>query len=629
MKRFKKVAVGLAAIASLAAVSPNLQAQVWTEFQPATLVTNVPYAELNDNDKTVIPRDEFVLPPANEVDYDDGYYHVDLGFDFEYNGEVYSSIYINVNGFVTFSKYELNNHGQMVMVDPPMVPAVDAEALFIESSSYPVNVLAPFWGDHFYRNQLDVKNDYLESEISYLRDADKFVVQWKDLNINDKNEPSSVANFQLIIYKSTSTYSAQGDIEFCYGGIGGNPNSPNTVVVYKDASVGIKGEADDYMNGLLFDQHIDLQKTTEDLTNKWQPSDQRSDARIRYVAKATSKIEEWWGDGDVDFSKAEGNIHFNQPQSRFVTINDVRIVMKSVATEQPLDDARRRQAYHGDVNHDGRYYYDINGEKQKIDFKSEKYSDDLPEEIASIRQIRFECDEHDAAYMLEYLQGRRVELPYIHGGGIQGKSAADVDANVSNLVLGTMTKLENGNYTIPVYVNGDVTGAFSTRFDINANVVGVELADKNLLSSFAQNRVVIAGGDMNLEADSKICDIEVSLLDKEVTLSGVRLNSNDVEDLTANVNALETSNASMGIKMLSANPFANNAKFRVNADMTDNMNLAIYDMLGNKVKSFDVDGNEYVWDGTDNNGNAVANGVYIIRLSGNDVSVTENVVLSK
>ncbi len=629
MKRFKKVAVGLAAIASLAAVSPNLQAQVWTEFQPATLVTNVPYAELNDNEKTVIPRDEFILPPTTDVDYDDGYYQVDLGFDFEYNGEVYSSIYINVNGFVTFSKYELNKHGQMVLVDPPMTAAVDAEALFIESSSYPVNVLAPFWGDHFYRNQLDEKNDYLASEISYLRDTDKFIVQWKNLNVNDKNEPSSVANFQLIIYKSTSTYSAQGDIEFCYGGIGGNPNSPNTVVVYKDASVGIKGEAKDYMNGLLFDQHIDLQKSKEDLTNKWQPSDQRSDARIRYIAKATSKIEEWWGDGDVDFSKAEGNIHFNQPQNRFVTINDVRIVMKSVATEQPLDDARRRQAYHGDVNHNGRFYYDLNGEKQRITFKSEKYSDNLPEEIASIRQIRFECDEHDAATMLEYLQGRRVELPYLHGGAIKGKSAADLDANVSNLVLGTMTKLENGNYSIPVYVNGDVKGAFSTRFDINANVVGVELADKNLITSFAQNRVVIAGGDMNLEKDAKICDVEISLIGKEVTLSGVRLNSNEVEDLTTNVSSLETSNASMGIKMLSANPFSNNAKFKVNANMTDNLNLAIYDMLGNKVKSFDVDGNEYVWDGTDNNGNAVANGVYIIRLSGMDVSVTENVVLSK
>ncbi len=629
MKRLKKVAVGLAAIASLAAVSPNLQAQVWTEFQPATLVTGVPYAELNANEKTVIPRDEFVLPPANQIDYDDGYYHVDLGFDFEYNGEVYNAIYINVNGFVTFSKYDLNNQGQMVMVDPPMVPAVDAEALFIESSSYPVNVLAPFWGDHFYRNQLDEKNEYLASEISYLKDADKFIVQWKNLNINDKNEPSSVGNFQLIIYKSTSTYSAQGDIEFCYGGIGGNPNSPNTVVVYKDASVGIKGEADDYMNGLLYDQHIDLQKTKQDLTNKWQPSDQRSDARIRYIAKATNKIEEWWGDGDVDFSKAEGNIHFNKPQNRFVTINDVRIIMKSVATEQPLDDARRRQAYHGDVTHDGRYYYDIDGNKKRIQFKSEKYSDNLPEEIASIRQIRFECDEDDAATILEYMQGRVSQLPWIHPIVAHGKAGIDADTKATSLSLGTMSKLENGNYSIPVFVNGDVNGTFSTKFDINASVVDVKLVDSKMLSSFAQNRVVIAGGNVALEDGSKVCDIEISLSEKDVKLSGIRVNKVEVEDVTTNVNTIETSNAAFGIKMMSENPFATTAKFRVNANMTNDMNLAIYDMLGNKVKSFNVDGNEYNWDGKDDNGNAVANGVYIIRLSGNDVSVTENVVLSK
>lgn len=629
MKRLKKVAVGLAAIASLAAVTPNLQAQVWTEYQPAKLVTNVPYAELNDNDKTVIPREEFVLPPANAVNYDDGYYLVELGFDFEYNGEVYNSIYINVNGFVTFSKYELDNNGNMIMVDPPMVPAVDAEALFIESSSYPVNVLAPFWGDHFYRNQLDEKNDYLASEISYYKETDKFTVQWKNLNINDKNEPSSVGNFQLIIYKTTYDYSAQGDIEFCYGGIGANPNSPNNIVIYKDASVGIKGEAEDFMNGLLYDQHIDLQKTDQSLTNQWQPSDQRSDARIRFVAKATNKIEEWWGDGDVDFSKAEGNIHFGEPQNRFVTINDARIIMKSVATEQPLDDARRRQAYHGDVNHDGRYYYDIDGNKKRIKYQTKKYSDHLPEEIASIRQIRFECNEYDAAKILEYLQGQVTELPWIHKETTPGKSVAELDDAASNIVLGSLTKLENGNYTLPIYVNGDVDGAFSAKFDINAHVVDVKVADDNMISSFDKNRVVIASGNVELTADNKVCDIEINVVDTDVKLSGIRLNNEEVEDLNAPITKIETSNAAMGIKMLSENPFSNSAKFRVDANINENMNLAIYDMLGNKVKSFDVYGNEYVWDGTDDNGNAVANGAYIIRLSGNDVSVTENVVLSK
>jgi hypothetical protein len=629
MKRFKKVAVGLAAIASLTAVSPNLQAQIWTEFQPATLITGVPYAELNDNEKTVIPREEFILPPANEVDYDDGYYQVDLGFDFEYNGEVYNSIFINVNGFVTFSKYEKNQYNQIVRIDPPMVPAVDAEALFIESSSYPVNVLAPFWGDHYYRNVLDEKNSYLASEISYLKETDKFIVQWKNLNINDKNQPSSVANFQLIIYKSTSLYSAQGDIEFCYGGIGGNPNSPNTVVVYKDASVGIKGEADDYMNGLLYDQDINLQKTITDLTNIWQPSGQRSDARIKFIAKATNKIEEWWGDGDVDFSKAVGNIHEGQPQNRFVSINDARIIMKSVATNQPLDDARRRQAYHGDVTHDGRFYFDVDGNKIRIETKSDKYSDDLPEAIASIKQIRFQCNEHDAAYVLEYLGGQITQLPWKHPIDYKGKSAVDVDVQATNLVLGTMTKLENGNYTIPVYVNGDVKGAFSTKFDINANVADVKLSNKDLMVSFTQNRVVIAGANQDLAKDSKVCDIEISLNEKEVKLSGIRLNDNEVADLTSTVSQVETSNYTLGIKMLSKNPFSSNAIFSLNANLTNDMNLAIYDMLGNKVKSFAISGSEYVWDGKDDNGNAVANGVYIIRLSGNDISVTEKVVLSK
>ena len=50
---------------------------------------------------TVLEHLDFTVPP-NIQDSDDGYHKISLGFPFEYNGEVYTDLWICINGFVTF-----------------------------------------------------------------------------------------------------------------------------------------------------------------------------------------------------------------------------------------------------------------------------------------------------------------------------------------------------------------------------------------------------------------------------------------------------------------------------------------------------------------------------------------------
>ena len=67
-----------------------------------------------------------------------------------------------------------------------------------------------------------------------------------------------MGNFQARFYLSDQESNWQGDIEFAYGQVGGNPNTSNNVVVTKGATVGIKGNSGfpgfiaDFWNGLIW-----------------------------------------------------------------------------------------------------------------------------------------------------------------------------------------------------------------------------------------------------------------------------------------------------------------------------------------------------------------------------------------
>ncbi|MBL8000000.1 MAG: T9SS type A sorting domain-containing protein [Candidatus Kapabacteria bacterium] len=82
------------------------------------------------------------------------------------------------------------------------------------------------------------------------------------------------------------------------------------------------------------------------------------------------------------------------------------------------------------------------------------------------------------------------------------------------------------------------------------------------------------------------------------------------------------------------NPFATETSFNVNVPQNETYTINVYDVLGRQVKTLHNGvlgkGNHaFVWNGMDNNGTSVNNGMYIIRTEANGVSTTQNVVISR
>ena len=320
----------------------------------------------------------------------DGYAVVPLPFKYRYNGKDYHQVYVSINGFVTFEEppgnAELARRSQWLFENSP-------------GGGMPINVVAPYWGDHKYwqNDQAAVINrGWAPSEIGYVHGTYKArdfegeegdsvtrrfcLIQWKDLNVNWRDLPTTgidttyyrgnVTSFQLVIYEGNNDSTAlQGDMEFRYNTLGpytwqGNnaitrPNNRGSIGV-KGSSIGLANKAD-YINALYngfyaeFPANDFMQRNYDTLARGW-PIVNVGRA-ILLVARNTILGDTVWGDGDADMSKAEGGRHRGMAQNRFVTLNDVRTIMRSVATQVPLDSLYKHAAFHADVDHNGRYYY--------------------------------------------------------------------------------------------------------------------------------------------------------------------------------------------------------------------------------------------------------------------------------
>ncbi len=639
MKKFLFTAVGIAIICLMTYTSPKAIAQVYGEFKSITIVENKSYEDITG---TVINPSLFALPP-NYIgnDRNDGYVRVNLGFNFEFNGEIFNQAWISTNGYITLSA-------------PPNLPAPNPQALFLDANNYPTNVIAPYWGDHYLRDETDFfTQGFVPSSITYttVTETDElgkqykvFIVQWKDLNINYlvDGDPvkSSVANFQLRLYESKDTYSKQGDIEFAYGTIGpkNRPDILDTRVITKGSVVGIKGEGKiigegaDYLNALYYDQDIEFAATRETKTQDWQPSG-GSDKRILLSATVRFNVAEWWGDGDVDFSKAIGNKHFNLGQNRFVTANDARLILKAVAENVPLDPVRRRAAYHADVNHNGRYYYNAAGDKINIKKRSKVYTDDLPNEISSVKQILFQADENDASWIMLYLSGRLPELPWtIDTFPMYGKLTPDMTAN--NIKLGSISKLEDGLYEFPVYVNNYIDGPLSVKFDINGSIIDIvkyDTDENELMSSNSSNRFVLSGYG-KFESNQPIALIRIRTNENNIILSDVRFNGEEVGSIDINLNQTEVKDLSDMVLSNSPNPASTKTSINVNLNLSGYYTINIYDLNGNIINSvyageLNSGVSSFDWDLLNSNNQKVNAGVYMLRLEGNGFNIIKKIIV--
>jgi hypothetical protein len=497
-------------------------------------------------------------------------------------------------------------------------------------------VIAPFWGDHRFRQNSEKFNGYAPSQISYHRDLTNgvFTVQWKDLNINDQTVKSSIGDFQLKLYRSADPLTAQGDIEFCYGQIGGNVNDPGTLVVTKGASVGIKGEFADFLNGL---EHEDIDgnfdevnaRTSQKLTNEWTPSG-GNEKRIRFTSELRYNIGQWWGDGDADMSKGIGQKHYSMDQNRFVTVNDARVIMHSMVTKIPLDSVRRRNAYHGDVNHNGRYWYPSTTSREDIYWRDLYEGDNLPAQVPSIKAVFYQVTEYDAAMILHYISARLPYLPWLLDTiPLYGKVTLD-DAKASAIRFGEGKYADNA-VTIPIYLNGLMNGAVGTTFDLNSSIVDVKTVSDKLLAQFNGSTVVIAGTG-EFDSQSPIAFVTVNAKDV-IEASNIRFNDRKVADIKMLVAGVDDNDNSMQL-MSSPNPFTATTLITVNVPQDGAYTLNVYDIMGNKVKTiaggeFNAGIVNYTWDGTNDANEKVQSGAYIYRFIGENVSLSKKLIYNR
>lgn len=632
MRRFLLVAVWVVMLLGITINVQPLKAQVYGQFENVYLMYNSPYQEL-PSDKTVIPATAFGLPPNWAVDLDDGYAYstgVPLGFDFEFSGEVYSRIWICINGFVTFSP-------------PPFYPSKEQRGLFIQNVSYPINVLAPFWGDHRFRQESDKFSGYMPSEIAYQTDAVNqiFTVQWKNLQIMDQTIKSSIGNFQVRIFgkdlKDTAgNYIAhKGDVEFCYGQIGGNTYDQGNLVVTRNATVGVKGDGGDFINGLFYETdqraYVALRARTDDTTytNEWTPSG-GTEKRIRFGALLREEVSQRWGDGDADLSQAAR--HKNLPQNRFVTVNDARVIMRSMVTGVPLDSVRKRHAYHGDVNHNGRYWWPRVDSMSTIYWRDVYESDNLPPQVPSIKRVYYKVSEYDAALILHYLSARLVELPWLLDTiPLWGK--VDVNDKATSINFGSLRSLGNNTYSIPVYVNGYLNGPLGINFNMNADINDISGIAEGLTADKENGNVVFAGSGEYF-AESPIGYLTISTTANEIKISNIRFNDNNVAGVKLAVSSVNSGDNGNIILQNSPNPFTVNSLITVNVPEAGNYTLVVYDALGNRIKviaseMMNPGARTFEWNGIDENGNKVESGVYVYKLTGNNVSESNKLIFNK
>ncbi|MCS7176135.1 MAG: hypothetical protein NZ960_00690 [Candidatus Kapabacteria bacterium] len=592
-------------------------AQVYAEFQPAVKVGGKPYAPLTG--ATVLDADQFRRDPADTStrDPDDGYVIVTLPFLFEYQGYRYSRLAISVNGFVMLLRPAEN---------PPLTGDTMPGRLFLNVE--PFNVIAPFWGDHFYRT---TEAGYVPSRISYkvVGSAPNraFVVEWRDLNINDESLPSSVASFQVWLYESARPGNFQGDIEFAYGLTGsGGP------VQVQGAAIGIKGGFGDYLNGLVFTGDVNQARTSTVLSSTWQPSG-GSDTVIRFNAIPRLFLE-GWGDGDVDFSQVSK--HAGMGQDRFVTVNDVMLILRSVATNRRLDSLKGRQAYHGDVNHNGRYYYstrklDNSGDsvyhRRAIPTRSLYYWQDLPSDnslpfVGGDPVLFFEATEYDAAIIMLYMAARVPYLPWLLDLTVlppygRGAAAAGVASCLRPL---EPVCVAPGVYRIPLSPDGFWNGALGFRAEFDGQVLGVEPASgfvDKLLVSYHDRRVAIAGiGEF--VAGEPVVYVTVRTEEPVLRLNNVRFCDRDVPDMEV---PLALSTAAKERIEIAPTPTVGSVQLRFSVPQSGAYRVKLYDATGRLVRVLaegDYQPGTYAveWDGRDAAGQLVGAGVYHCRIEG-------------
>ncbi|MBS1904198.1 MAG: T9SS type A sorting domain-containing protein [Bacteroidetes bacterium] len=614
MKLFKRI-LGLAVcVALVGTLAGQSHAQIWADFNMG--IENAFYNPLPNG--TVINILDFKTF-AGVVDLDDGVANdVPTGFTFDYNGNSYNTVNVCVNGWATVGHRDR--------------PVITHDKYYIFLPNEPNNTLAPFFGDHIYRTLADKPAGYTPTVIWYTTNSvpdpnpnaapgsflHTFILEWKNLNINDKSNPNSIATFQIQIVENSMANDLdlpdhRATIQFHYGPIGNLGN-----VKTQGCTVGIDDSTGySFMNGLfpsLVDGENPARTNTDSLTTCWPPASCLPGRVISFDPEGRGTLAQW-GDGDADLTQLTSfDPKVVNNQNRFVTIADADLILGATAQAYPpLDSVEGRNAFHGDCNHNGQY--------QNPQFAPYFF---------------YRVTPYDAAYILTYLAAKIPFLPWLHVLP-SWKEAAGAETNIASIQADVKQAVMNDRtIMVPLVLHGSVNGAVSLECNVASNnpsaleFAGTQTKVGMIYGNAKSGKVAFAATGQFAEGDV-LGYLEFVSNDTHVPTS-IELNNISINDQAypAQRSALEmdvtsASATNFSVEKVAPNPFSvsADAATTVHFSMSESnvVTAKIFDLLGKEVRTitagqtFSAGSHSIQWDGHDNSGAVVPAGVYYYNLS--------------
>jgi len=233
----------------------------------------------------------------------------------------------------------------------------------------------------------------------------------------------------------------------------------------------------------------------------------------------------------------------------------------------------------------------------------------------------------DAAYVLSYIA---------NGAWPTFKTVA-----TAGTVEFARMSAENGVLSLPLAISA-TSGVTSIYAEADLNNANIEIGKVNMrlpegwlvVTSTENGKVRIAAAGTTAINDGIFATVEVTLKDKEATVSIVgnaKLNDEISSSLNAKVRELPTEFA---LSQNYPNPFNPTTSIKFSVAQDAKVNLVVYDMLGQRVRTL-VDGIQEAgfytvrWDGSNDFGGKVASGIYIYRLQAGSFVSTMKMNLMK
>jgi len=626
----------------------------------------------------IIPRNQFVDVYSGVVNPDDGVAGpIPIGFDFEYDNQVFDQIYVSINGWISFE-------GRYITSDP--------YTLF-SANNGPNLTVAPYFGDHYlrtpgYDNTDPSGRTYTPSFIRYVQEPggvdgsgnplpDRLVVEWENLNINyffdplapdDPFSPNrqpqapSIASFQAhLIQSPLSQASRQGDIEFHYGPAG--TNTGVSIVKLSGASVGLESApavpngATNYMNAVAWlESGFDTDSLVEStrLTSSWPPSG--LPGRIFVFSAQHIRRIGGWGDGDANLTQLDNNLPqtIRGDQRRFVTFADVIRILRHTSTRDlnstssglvDFDSVYGRHGFHGDVNHNGRFYYSsskANNSGDSLDafghivhykvlFPIKDVNPNLPfPQDNTFNGFLYDADEFDASLIMLYLAAKLPVLPWLPDTlpPFTGKLVPNI---ASNIAAGTVQTIGDRTVEIPIYFNGNVNGAQAVAIDAaeGTKILDVKTPARTdyawVEAANSEHRLALAAAGAFQPGDIIATLVVEADNNGDVVFRNVRFGEVDKGVMKLNItgSGVETgASASLNLSQNSPNPFVvhSNTTITYSIPQDGSVNIRVFDVLGREIRTLvntNVKAGTYSteWDGVDAFGTPVESGVYYYQIN--------------